>query len=351
MSDTRIKVALIGYGHIGKRHAQVINESTDFTLVALIDPHHMERPDSLFTSVSFFNELGDFIAHNNELPAEQKAQLAIIATPNGLHQAQINICLDNGLDVVAEKPMVLNSQALKELQQKAIQKGLNLFPVVQNRYAKISQWLHSVLKQEALGKIYIIQINCLWNRDERYYQKGSWHGDITLDGGSLYTQFLHFIDMLYWLFGKPAVKSTDLFDFNHQELSSFEDSGMIQFAFNQGMAKDVLATMTFSTAAWSKNVESSLTILAEKGSIKIGGQYMEKLLYASGSQLPEEDALQAMLMQDPEKEKYGAAAGHYTFYTQLAQYFKGGPCDLPTTDQAREVIEIIEQAYHNRAIK
>ena len=348
MSDRRINVVLIGYGHIGKRHARVISESNDFELKALIDPHHVNRPDSLSPSVLFFNELDDFIADNETLPKDEQVRLAVIATPNGLHQAQIDICLDNGLDVVAEKPMVLNSQVLKELQKKAAETGRHLFPVVQNRYAKISKWLYSLLKEDALGKVYIIQINCLWNRDERYYQKGSWHGDLALDGGSLYTQFLHFIDMLYWLFGKPVVKSSALYDFNHQELSSFEDSGMIQFSFDQGVAKDAMATMTFSTAAWSQNAESSLTIIAQKGSVKIGGQYMEKLQYAVGHNFPEQAQLQTMLMDDPQKEKYGAAAGHYQFYEQLANFFNGATNELPTTAEACEVIELIEQAYQNR---
>jgi predicted dehydrogenase len=348
VSERRKKVALIGYGHIGKRHARVISESKDFELAALIDPHHSDRPGELLPSVLFFKGLEEFIASQAKLPADQQASLAIIATPNGLHETQINRCLVHGLDVVVEKPMALSSQALKALQKNAAAKGLQLFPVVQNRYAKISRWLHQLLREQSLGSIYIIQINCLWNRDERYYLKDSWHGDLALDGGSLYTQFLHFIDMLYWLFGKPSVKAAELFNFNHQALSGFEDSGMIQFAFNQGAAKDALATLTFTTAAWNKNAESSLTILAEKGSIKIGGQYMEKLLYASGSHLPEETELQTLLTKDPDKEKYGPAAGHYQFYEELARHFKGINSDLPTSQEACDVIEIIEQAYKNR---
>lgn len=333
---------MIGYGHIGKRHKAVIEASGFFDLAALVDPHHVTRPENLSEAASFFTSIEDFFAANI------CAQLAVIATPNGLHSEQIKLCLEHGLDVVAEKPMVLSSHALLAHQQQAQNKGLNLFPVVQNRYAKISQWLQQMLQKELLGKIYILQINCLWNRDERYYQKDSWHGDLKLDGGSLYTQFLHFIDMLYWLFGKPMVKNAELLDFNHQNLSQFEDSGVIQFDFNDGIAKDALATMTFSTAAWGKNAESTLTIIAEKGSVKIGGQYMEKLLYAIGSGLPGQEDLEVALSEDPYKEKFGAAAGHYKFWEELEKSYKGEAAELPTVQEAAEVISLIEQVYNYR---
>lgn len=342
VSDTKIRIVLIGYGHIGKRHKTVIEASAFFDLVALVDTHHTTRPENLSETTSFFTSIEDFFA------ADIYVQLAVVATPNGLHSEQIDLCLEHGLDVVAEKPMVLNSRALLAHRQKAEEKGLNLFPVVQNRYAKISQWLQEILQKQFLGKIYILQINCLWNRDGRYYQKDSWHGDLKLDGGSLYTQFLHFIDMLYWLFGKPAVRNVQLLDFNHQDLSQFEDSGIIQFGFNDGIAKDALATMTFSTAAWGKNAESTLTVIAEKGSVKIGGQYMEKLLYAIGSELPEQDSLEAVLSEDLYKEKYGAAAGHYRFWEELEKFYKGESPELSTVEEAAEVINIIEQVYQNR---
>lgn len=345
MIEPKIKVALIGYGHIGKRHREVIAASAFFELAALVDPRQLSRPEDLSENTAFFNSLEALLAVNTEV------QLAVIATPNGLHSEQINLCLEHGLDVVAEKPMVLESKELLQYQKKAEEKKLHLFPVVQNRYAKISVWLQKLLQEQSLGQIYMLQINCLWNRDERYYQKGSWHGDITLDGGSLYTQFLHFIDMLYWLFGRPCVKNAELLDYNHQSLSDFEDSGIIQFAFDQGIAKNALATMTFSTAAWGQNAESTLTIIAEKGSVKIGGQYMEKLLYAIGSELPTQEALQADLSKDDYKEKYGAAAGHYKFWEELEKFYKSEDAELPTVQEAAEVIGIIERIYENRSVK
>ena len=342
MSDKRIKVAVIGYGHIGKRHAKVIRDSDIFELTAIVDNGQRPDVDNLDSPVQLFSSLEAF------LNADTAVQLVVIATPNGLHSHQIDLCLDRGLDIIVEKPMVLSHRALETHLSKAREKGVQLFPVVQNRYAKISQWLKQVLHEGLLGKIYIIQVNCLWNRDGRYYQKESWHGDLNLDGGSLYTQFLHFIDMICWLFGQPSVKKAQLLDFNHQALSHFEDSGMIEFGFEAPAVKDSLTTMTFSTAAWGQNAESAMTILAEKGSVKIGGQYMEQLLYAIGSDLPDGESLQKQLSTDPYKQKYGAAAGHYRFWEELAKFYQGEASELPTVSEAGAVIKIIEQIYLER---
>jgi UDP-N-acetyl-2-amino-2-deoxyglucuronate dehydrogenase len=125
------------------------------------------------------------------------------------------------------------------------------------------------------GKDLMVQLNCYWNRDDRYYKAGwlAWKKD--LDGGTLFTQFSHFIDIMYWLFGDIDKIQARLADHNHQDLTEFEDSGVVTFEFvNGGMG-----CLNFSTSVWDRNLESSMTIIAENGSIKIGGQYMDKVEY------------------------------------------------------------------------
>jgi UDP-N-acetyl-2-amino-2-deoxyglucuronate dehydrogenase len=120
-----------------------------------------------------------------------------------------------------------------------------------------------------------VQMDCYWNRDQRYYSQGGWHGTKTLDGGTLFTQFSHFVDTLYWVFGDIAHIQTRLNDFNHGELTEFEDSGFVHFDFVQ----EGMGSLNFSTAVWGKNLESSLTVIAEYGSVRISGQYMERMAY------------------------------------------------------------------------
>lgn len=146
---------------------------------------------------------------------------------------------------------------------------------MQNRYSPPSVWLKNVIDSKLLGKIFMVQLNCFWNRDERYYSKGSWHGSKELDGGTLFTQFSHFIDIMYWLFGDIENIKGSFYDFNHSELTEFEDSGLVSFDFLSGGS----GVLNYSTSVWNKNLESSMTIIGEHGSIKVGGQYMDKVEY------------------------------------------------------------------------
>ncbi|MDZ7846890.1 MAG: Gfo/Idh/MocA family oxidoreductase [Owenweeksia sp.] len=150
-----------------------------------------------------------------------------------------------------------------------------VFAVMQNRYSPPSVWIKNLLENGKLGRINMVQVNCYWNRDERYYTGKNWHGHKELDGGTLFTQFSHFVDIMYWLFGDIANIQTRMRDFNHQKLTDFEDSGIISFDFVRGG----MGVINFSTSCWDANFESSLTILAEKGTVKIGGQYMNEVEY------------------------------------------------------------------------
>lgn len=338
MKKEKSRVVLIGFGHIGKRHAKIILASEIFSLEAVVDSHLLEMATHLPESIATYSRLDDFLKDGPSV------QIAVIATPNGLHAAQIQRCLDHGLDIVIEKPMALDSQDIKSLLRQASDKGLHLFPVIQNRYAQTARWLKNLLNSGALGNIYIIQVNCFWNRDERYYQPESWHGDKVMDGGTLYTQFLHFIDMLYWLFGDIKILDRVFFDFNHQSLSHFEDTGLIRFSFDQGAAKGALGTLQFTTSAWQQNAESALTLIAEKGSIKVGGQYMEQLEYARTAFLSDADK-QLLSEPDPLVSQHGPATGHFLFWQELGKYYRQQPHELPEAAEAAKVIEIIEEIY------
>ena len=121
-----------------------------------------------------------------------------------------------------------------------------VFCVMQNRYSPPSTWFKELVESNVLGDIHLVQLNCMWNRDSRYYHENTWHGDLALDGGSLYTQFSHFIDLMYWFFGDVYNIEGKVADFNHQHLTDFEDTGSFVFDFvNGGMG-----TFTFTTAVY-----------------------------------------------------------------------------------------------------
>ena len=265
----KIKFAVIGCGHIGKRHAEMICRNEAAELVALIDVKNREDLNIEKFNVPFFNSLNDFFQSSIEV------DVVNIATPNGFHSSQALECLDQKKHVVIETPIALSKQDAEKVLFKALNVHCQVFAVMQNRFSPPSVWIKDLVESKVLGKINLVQLNCFWNRDHRYYIKDSWHGKLDLDGGTLFTQFSHFIDLMFWLFGDISNISKKLVDFNHEQLTEFEDTGIVHFDFVNGG----IGCLNYSTSVWDTNLESSMTIIGQKGSVKIGGQYMDKVEY------------------------------------------------------------------------
>ena len=191
-----IRFAIIGFGHIGKRHAEMIARTPGASLVGVADINEKVAASvEKDFKTKFFSTLEDFIASGI------KSDVICICTPNGLHAQQSLLALEHRNHVVVEKPMGLTKAECEEVIFKSLQMSKHVFCVMQNRYSPPTQWLKSLMREKKLGKIFMVQISCFWNRDERYYKKGSWKGTRNLDGGPLYTQFSHFVDIMYYLFG------------------------------------------------------------------------------------------------------------------------------------------------------
>src|SRR6478672_3223980 len=261
-----VKFAVVGCGHIGKRHMEMICSNPEAELVALIDVKEKSCLNIANNEIPFFQCLEAFLQSGIE------ADVINIATPNGLHAQQALQCLQAKKHIVIEKPIAITKADAEKIIFKALHVHKYVFAVMQNRYSPPSVWIKEMIESGKLGKIFMVQMNCYWNRDERYYKKDAWHGTKKLDGGSLFTQFSHFIDIFYWLFGDIQNIQTKLRCFNHEGLTEFEDSGLVTFDIVNGG----IGSINFSTSVWNKNMESSMTIIAENGSIKIGGQYMEQ---------------------------------------------------------------------------
>ena len=189
--------AVIGFGHIGKKHAIMVSGNDDSDLVAIIDTDEAKQKKArdTYSGVQVFGSLEDF------LTSDVEADVVNICTPNGYHASQAIKALDNRSHVVLEKPMGLTRQECEEVIFKSLQVSKHVFCVKQNRYSPSSKWMKSLMEENKLGRINMVQLSCYWNRDSRYYKAGGWKGTRNLDGGILFTQFSHFIDIMYWLFG------------------------------------------------------------------------------------------------------------------------------------------------------
>lgn len=331
-----IKFAVVGIGHIGKRHVEMIKRNPETEVVALCDikPKTELGLDEWAENIPLYPNIDELLSNCKDV------DVVNICTPNGYHAAYAVKALEARHHVVLEKPIALRKQDAELVVYKSLEMSKHVFCVMQNRYSPPSVWLKEVMNQKLLGKIYMVQLNCYWNRDDRYYKKGNWHGTADLDGGTLFTQFSHFIDIMYWLFGDITNIHGKFADFNHKDLTDFEDSGFVNFDFvNGGMG-----CLNYSTSVWNKNLESSLTIIGEKGTIKVAGQYMNEVVYCDidGYEMPELAPSNPPNDYGPYK---GSAQNHHYVIQNVVDTIKQNGQISTNVLEGLKVIDIIERIY------
>ena len=338
MNTQKIKFVVLGFGHIGKRHAEEISAHPNGELVAVIDNDALSRDVALnLYTIPVFPDMDEFIASGLE------AEVINICTPNGHHIAQAIHAITNDFHVLVEKPVGLFLRECEELQNFAAEKGKEVFCVLQNRYSPPAQLLKKLVLEESLGKILWVQVNCYWNRDERYYKKDGWRGTLVQDGGTLYTQFSHFVDLLYWVFGDLDILSTFFANCNHEGMIEFEDTGTFNFEFE----KEGAGVFSYSTSVWDANMESSFIVLGEKGSIKIGGQYMEKLEFFKVHDM-ETPVLSHSNLPNHYGSYQGSANNHSMVIDNVIKAMKGEAHEIANLEEAMKSVGIIERIYESR---
>ncbi|RLD62682.1 MAG: gfo/Idh/MocA family oxidoreductase [Bacteroidetes bacterium] len=335
--SNKIKFAVVGVGHIGKRHAQMIINNNDAELVALCDIKPKEELNIDNFKVPFFSSIDDLL--NSDIDCD----VVNICTPNGLHAEQSIKALDKQKHVVCEKPISLTKASAEKIIFKSLQVSKHVFAVMQNRYSPPSVWLKNIVDNKLLGDIFMVQLNCFWNRDKRYYKKGNWHGTKDLDGGTLFTQFSHFVDMMYWLFGDITNIKATFKNFNHKGLTEFEDSGIVFFDFVDGGSGNI----NYSTSIYDKNYESSITIIGEKGTIKVAGQYMNEVVYCNikDYEMPE---LEATNPPNSYGEYKGSAANHHFVIQNVIDKINGKSTITTNALEGLKVVDIIERIYSSK---
>jgi len=332
-----VKFAIIGAGHIGKRHAEMVVRNKESQLIALCDVRPKEKLGISNYKVPFYGN------HVKMLHAHPEVDVVCICTPNGLHSDMAIDSLNSDKHVVIEKPIGLSKAKCEGVIFKALQKHKQVFAVMQNRYSPPSVWLKEIVEEKIIGDIFMVQVNCYWNRDDRYYKKGGWKGTQDLDGGTLFTQFSHFIDIMYWLFGDIANIQGKFNDFTHEGITDFEDSGLVSFDFIDGG----MGCLNYSTAVWNTNLESSMTIVGSKGSVKVGGQYMNEIEYCNikDYQIPQLAPSNPPNDYGPYK---GSAANHHYIIDNVVETLNGKTVATTNALEGLKVVEIIERIYEIR---
>ena len=328
----KLKIIIIGCGRIGNRHAKHIK--TYCELVAVCDVIK-EKADSLGKeyNASVFYSIEKLLNSNIE------SDVIAICTPNGLHAKHSIMSLNKGFNVLCEKPLGINVSECGEMLKASESNNRRLFAIKQNRFNPPVEAVKSAIDSGKLGKILSIQLSCFWNRNEDYY-KDSWKGTQNLDGGTLYTQFSHFIDLLYWMIGD--VKNTYGFSRNsmHKDIIEFEDSGVVALEFYNG----AIGTINYTVNSYGKNMEGSLTIFGEKGTVKIGGQYLNELEYQNIEGFEIKD-----LPKGNTSNNYGNYQGsmsnHDKVYENLVNVMQSGGSISANAFEGLKTVEIIDKIY------
>ncbi|MBC7381813.1 MAG: Gfo/Idh/MocA family oxidoreductase [Bacteroidia bacterium] len=358
INEDKIKFVIIGFGHIGKRHATIANEYPGASVVAVVDINAEVVNHALFpVGAKFFKSIDQF------LDTPVFADVVTLAIPNGYHCAYALKVLDAGYHVVIEKPMGLVKSECEQVIIKSQQVNKQVFVVKQNRYSPPVKWMKEIVSIGKTGPVFMVQINCFWNRDAHYYkpeeikkQEGNilgetvkntlqtnWKGSLKYDGGTLFTQFSHFIDIMYWVFGDIKNIKATFADFNHSNNTEFEDSGVVNFEFLNGG----LGCINFSTSVWDTNMESSITVLGANGSFRIGGQYMNEVTYChiKNYQMPELAETNPPNDYGPFK---GSAANHHYVIENVVNTLKGTDTATANAAEGLKVVDIIERIYEQR---
>lgn len=327
-----LNFALIGCGRIGKKHAALIQRFGALKAVCDIDK---EKADA-FASLSVANAYSDI---ESLLKAEKELSVAVICTPNGLHASHSILAVEAGCHVICEKPMALTVSDCKKMIGAAEKSEKHLIIVKQNRFNPPVAALKQMILEGRLGKILSVQVNCFWNRNADYY-KDSWRGTLDMDGGTLFTQFSHFIDLLPWLVGDVSEVHAITANQMHKGIIEFEDCGAVNMVFENG----ALGALHYTVNSHARNMEGSITIFAEKGTVKVGGEYLNKLEYIDVDNYKPE----AISAGNPANE-YGGYKGsmsnHDKVYENLIAVLEGKEDIMAGARDGLKTVDIIERIY------
>jgi UDP-N-acetyl-2-amino-2-deoxyglucuronate dehydrogenase len=266
----KLNIAVVGVGHIGSQHAKHANNLGNLVAVCDINKDKAEAVSEQYKCKPYFSIDELFVS-------EKVLDLVAVCTPNGLHAEHSIKALKAGCNVLCEKPMATTVHDCERMIHTAEETNRRLFIVKQNRFNPPVKALKKVIEDGKLGKIFNVQVNCFWNRNREYYIGSDWRGKLKMDGGTLFTQYSHFIDLLYWFVGDVEEVRAFTENYLHKDVVEFEDTGVVVLKFANG----ALGTINFTIDSFRKNMEGSITLFGEKGTVKVGGQYLNLLEYQS----------------------------------------------------------------------
>lgn len=329
--NKKIKIAIIGCGRISNKHFEAIKKHHEsLELVAVCDNNSMALEKATQeTGVKGFSKL-DTLLKNIEL------DLAAICTPSGIHAQQVIQCAEAGCHVMTEKPMATRWKDGLEMVKACDDAGVNLFVVKQNRRNATIQLLKKAIDNNRFGKIYMVHINVFWTRPQAYYDSAKWRGTWEFDGGALMNQASHYVDLLDWLIG--PVETVQALTGTLARNIEVEDTAVINVRWRSG----ALGSMSVTMLTYPKNLEGSITIIGEKGTVRLGGVSVNDIQHWEFAE-PHEDDQKIHDVSYETTSVYGF--GHPLYYENVIKTLQGEAEAETNGREGLRSLELLIAAY------
>ena len=330
VSDRKIRIAIVGCGRISKNHFGSIEQHQDnIELVSICDA----QQDVLSKCEDEYKVKG--YLDLEQMLENEKLDLVAFCTPSGIHAKQTEICAKYGVNVMTEKPMATEWSDGVRMVKACDDAGVRLFVVKQNRRNATLQLLKRALEEKRFGKIHLVHLNVFWTRPQEYYDQAEWRGTWEFDGGAFMNQASHYVDLLHWLIGPIDQVQAMMSTTRDIEV---EDTGVLNIRWING----TLGSMSVTMLTYPKNLEGSITILGEKGTVRVGGVAVNNIEHWEFDETKDYD-------EDVKEANYQTTSvygfGHPLYYNNVIEVLRGNT--EPETDgrEGLKSLEVLIAAY------
>ncbi len=331
--DHKIRIGIVGCGKIAEKHFNALTQLKDqFEIVGICDndPEILQKITSQH-QISGFNDLNSLLIQKPEL------DIVTLCSPSGFHAQQTIQIANTRKHIITEKPMATRWMDGIEMVKACDHAKVKLFVVKQNRYQPALQLLKKALEANRFGRIYLANLNVFWTRPQTYYDQAKWRGTWEFDGGAFMNQASHYVDLLYWLLG--PVQSINAMMATLSINMEAEDTGILNIKWRSG----ALGSMNVTMLTYPKNLEASLTILGEKGSVKIGGLSANQIDHWEFLDSHEQDEEVKQMISNVSQQPFND--GHKLYYENVAKTLRGeAQADIDGREGLRS-LEILVASY------
>ena len=334
-----MKYALIGCGRIAVNHIKaVVNNGLELVAVCDLVPEHI---DILFEKTGYTGTPARYTDYRQMLSEHPELELAAIATDSGVHAEIALACLDAGLHVIVEKPMAMSMADADRIIDRARETGRKVAVCHQNRFNLAVQRMRTALDQGRFGRLSHGSVHVRWNRNRAYYEQAPWRGRWASDGGALMNQCIHGIDLLRWMMGDEV---EEVYGQTRQQFHDYlecEDIGMAVLKFRNG----AIATIEGTVNVYPKNLEETLYLFGETGTVKLGGTSCNNIdVWDFADEDPDDDLSRGL--KEATSNVYGN--GHTSLYADMIEAINDDRPPYVDAEAGRRALEVVLAIYRSQ---